>query len=454
MNRRFYLVRCYAIGVASICLLASTFAWGGTQTVAIDRDRGREMLKTIKADLKKYYYDPSFHGMDVETSFRVADDRIRSAASNGEIFGIIAQLLSGLNDSHTFFLAPDRVSRIDYGWRMQIIGDNCYVVAVKPGTDAAAKGLKRGDVIHTLDGFIPIRQNFWKFDYLYYRLSPRTGISVVVKDGNESFRQLNIASKLTEGKELAKQEDKAAKRERERKKAGTSVYYPRYYEAGTDLIVCKMPSFDLDDGDVDKIITTVRSYKSLIVDLRRNEGGFETALVRLAGYFFDRKMRIADVKERDKVKPLETLPRSDKTFSGRVIVLVDSGSASAAEVFARVMQLEKRGLVIGDQTAGAVMAARHFAHSYDRGVYTINISFYGASITIADLIMTDGKSLEHTGVIPDEVIVPSANDLQERRDPVLAHAASLLGVKLDPKSAGALFPLDIDTEVEMGTTQD
>ena len=68
--------------------------------------------------------------------------------------------------------------------------------------------------------------------------------------------------------------------------------------------------------------------------------------------------------------------------------------------------------------------------------------FYGASITESDIILPDGKSLERTGVIPDELLLPTAADLAARHDPLLSHAALLVGATLAADKAGALFPLD------------
>jgi C-terminal processing protease CtpA/Prc len=84
------------------------------------------------------------------------------------------------------------------------------------------------------------------------------------------------------------------------------------------------------------------------------------------------------------------------------------------------------------------MEARH----YDYKIGADTVVFYGASITDADLIMTDGKSLEHNGVLPDEFILPTAADIANDRDPVLAHAADTLGAKLSQEAAGKLFPYE------------
>ena len=119
-------------------------------------------------------------------------------------------------------------------------------------------------------------------------------------------------------------------------------------------------------------------------------------------------------------------------------MLVDSRSASAAELFARVVQLEKLGTVIGDRTSGKVMRSK--TYPFQMGADTV--IFYAASITDADIVMTDGKSLEGAGVVPDKLMLPTGADLAAQRDPVLAYAASLAGVKLDPEKAGAMFPVE------------
>jgi C-terminal processing protease CtpA/Prc len=101
------------------------------------------------------------------------------------------------------------------------------------------------------------------------------------------------------------------------------------------------------------------------------------------------------------------------------------------------MQMEKRAVVIGDLSSGAVMRSRF--HQTALGAETF-VAF-GVGVTDADLIMTDGKSLEHAGVIPDELVLPSGADLAAKRDVVMVHALELVGVKVTPEKAGAFFPI-------------
>ena len=56
--------------------------------------------------------------------------------------------------------------------------------------------------------------------------------------------------------------------------------------------------------------------------------------------------------------------------------------------------------------------------------------------------MSDGQSLERVGVTPDELLLPTAEDLAARRDIVLTRAVELAGGKIDPVKAGALFPIE------------
>jgi len=188
------------------------------------------------------------------------------------------------------------------------------------------------------------------------------------------------------------------------------------------------------DRDIDRAVRRAQDFKALVLDLRGDPGGLVSTLLRLAGDLVG-----ADTfgvrRERAKTEPLRTRTGGPR-FTGTVVAVVDAQSASSAEVLAYLLQMRKRGTVVGDRTAGAVMESKGYEHRVGVDI----VVFYYMSVTVADLVFSDGTRLEGQGVIPDEIVLPSGADLAGLRDPALARAITLAGHAVTPEAAGRLFP--------------
>jgi C-terminal processing protease CtpA/Prc len=405
-----------------------------------NRDRARAILHDAYDNVKKHYYDPKFHGLDLDARYHQYDEKISAAGSLSQSFGMVAGFLDGLNDSHTFFNPPSRPYRVDYGYRLQMYGNDCFVTRVRPGTDAETK-VHPGDQVLGYNKFDVTRADFWKMSYYFNSLAPQKGSILEIRESSGQSRELTIDAKVRELKrvlDLTGQDGGGDFWDLVRQEENSDhVVRQRWVDAG-DVMVWKMPEFFIEDREVDRIFNDARKHKTLILDLRGNPGGAVTTLDRVVGNLFDHDLKIADRDGRKELKPEIAKTRGGDIFTGQLIVLVDSASASCAELLPRVIQLEHRGTVIGDRTAGAVMEARHYPGSLGMDTKI----FYGFSITEADLTMKDRKSLEHTGVTPDELVLPTAKDLASGSDPVLARAFELAGHKVDPVAAGKMFPFE------------
>lgn len=407
---------------------------------SINRERAIDILRDAYENVKKHYYDPKYHGLDIDARYHEYDGKIRNANSLGQAFGIVAAYLDGLKDSHTFFDPPPRPFHLDYGYRMQMYGDNCFISTVRPGTDAETK-VHPGDQVLTLNTYDVNRGDFWNMEYYFNTLSPQKASNLQLRDPAGQERAITVDAKVRQLKRVMDLTGADGGNDfndliREMEHEAHAVRQ-RLVEMG-DVAIWNMPEFDLDDQEVDRIFSVARKHKALVLDLRGNPGGAVVTLERMISDIFDHEIKIADRIGRKELKPQIAKAHGGDKFTGKIVVLVDSRSASAAELFARVMQLEKRGTVIGDKSAGAVMEALHYSGSQG----TDTKIFYGFSITDADLIMKDGKSLEHVGVMPDEIMLPSAKDLAEGRDPVLARAVEIAGGHIEPAAAGKLFPIE------------
>ncbi len=406
------------------------------QMTRLDREERQAILATVYDDIRKDYYDPKFHGLDWAAKYAEAKEKVSKATTKTEANLQIAAMLESLNDSHTHFIPPLRSVREDYGFFYQAFGDRCFVTHVKPGTDAEAKGLKRGDELLTINGFAPARDSLEKMKYVLNVLYPQIGLRLDVRDTAGKIRKLDVMAKEKQRPAILTGVDRwraGLDREENLRQA-----QPAWVVFGDKLMILRLLNFSLTDFAADSLADKARQYSTLIIDLRGNPGGALNSLKRFAGNLFEEDVKIGDEVKRDKTTPVVTKGKHDGAFKGKLFVLVDSESASAAEIFSRVVQIEKRGAVLGDVTSGSVMAAQFRPHTYG----TRQVLTYSVELSVADFIMTDGMSLEHTGVIPDEKILPTQQDLAAERDPVLAAVAAKAGVNLSPEKAGELFPFE------------
>lgn len=396
------------------------------------RSESIALLEEIRDNLKKLYYDKTFHGIDLEAKVKAAKERINTLEYNWQMYRVLVQFLMDFDDSHTSFHLPPRTDYFDYGFSMQMFGYDCFVISVKKDSDADKQGLQVGDQITSIGKFKPNRKDLWKIIYVLYRLDPADTVDLTVKKLDGTEQKLTVTAKTMTRKQW---------REDVKKRKNEEKYKPfKCQEVSSAVIACKLYSFEVEKNDIDKMMTEANKYQKMILDLRGNGGGLVYIEEYLLGHFFERDVKIGNIITRDKTDERFAKTRGDRVFKGELVVLVDSRSASAAEMTARTLQIEKRAKIVGDVSAGAVMT------SYSLGLFSPSsaladevISYVGMSVSVADVVMSDGTRLEKVGVIPDVPVIPTGMALNKKMDAVLAYAATLLGAELTPEKAGEFY---------------
>ena len=433
--RKFIIAAAAALLVQTISLSAQVRIDEvvGKSNPKLNRSRGLNMLKEIKGALETHYYDKNYRGIDVDLKYKEAAEKIKDLETNAQIFRVIATFLLEFDDSHTRFFPPNRSNRVEYGFAMQMIGDRCVVVSVKKGSDAEKKGIKVGDQIAKIGQYPVTRDSLNVLNYYLYQLEPMPVLPVTLLDGGTTERSFVVEASF---KSLADRKKEAEKRRKE--KTGENPY--KCSKLSVDTTACQLLTFSVEKKYIDQMMKEALAGSKLILDLRGNRGGFVKIEEYLVGHFFDREIKVADMITRKKTDTRIAKPaKEDRQFKGELVVLIDSDSASAAEVFARVIQLEKRGKIVGDTSAGGVMTSYNLSMANSRGFEgNETVSFYGMNVTVADVIMSDGKRLEQIGVVPDYPVGPTGQALANKTDPVLAYAAGLLGTKISLEDAGRL----------------
>ncbi len=276
-----------------------------------DRDITFMMLRQVEKDVRKHYYDPAFHGIDLTARVREAEHRLETTTGFNDAMATISDLLTQLDDSHTTFLPPNGRVRVNYGWQMAMVGGVPLVVSVEPGSDAAAKGLAPGDRVLMLNGVEPNRGNLQRLTYFYRFIRPQSQQRVAILKPDGSARTLEIQSRvetrvIIDLHTLLMEIEEMVHRARD-------VSEP----VGPDILVWKMAVFR-DPDHVDAMIGKARNYETLVLDLRGNGGGAVDALRQLVSRCFDREVHVATVQQREKRERRIAKP-ARSGFRGRLI---------------------------------------------------------------------------------------------------------------------------------------
>ncbi|MEC9375278.1 MAG: S41 family peptidase, partial [Pseudomonadota bacterium] len=131
--------------------------------------------------------------------------------------------------------------------------------------------------------------------------------------------------------------------------------------------------------------------RGLLLDLRDNPGGLLQGAIDLSNIFLDSGL-IVEVKGRsESANSIYNATSGDIIDGANILVLVNGGSASAAEIFAAAIQDNKRGLIVGTQTFGKGSAQTVIPLS-DGSAIKITTSRYFTPL---------GQAIQDQGIIPD-----------------------------------------------------
>ena len=173
-----------------------------------------------------------------------------------------------------------------------------------------------------------------------------------------------------------------------------------------------------------QILSTIRKFEKnsklggYILDLRNNPGGLLTQAINITDFFLD-DGEIVSTKGRKKTETRKFFARKGDEVKGKpIIVLINNGSASAAEIFAGALKDHKRAIILGE-------------NSYGKGSVQSIIPLAnggGMRLTISKYYLPSGSSISEVGVTPDIVVEEISDDFQikSKNDNQLNYALKLL----------------------------
>jgi carboxyl-terminal processing protease len=175
--------------------------------------------------------------------------------------------------------------------------------------------------------------------------------------------------------------------------------------------------------DIDAALFAARDADGVIFDLRGNPGGVVGMIGGVAGHFTDSATNLGTMRGRGSTMNLRTNPRVVNRagervpiISAPVAILVDEFSASTTEFFTAGLQGLGRARVFGTTSSGQALPALMLR--LPNGDVLMH--------PIADHVDATGRTVEGTGIVPDEATPLRRRDLVNGRDAAMDAARAWL----------------------------
>ncbi len=148
------------------------------------------------------------------------------------------------------------------------------------------------------------------------------------------------------------------------------------------------------------------NIKGYVIDLRNNPGGLLAQAINITDFFLD-DGEIVSTKGRKVSETRKFFARKGDEINGKpIVVLINNGSASAAEIFAGALKDHKRAIILGE-------------NSYGKGSVQSIIPLQnggGMRLTISKYYLPSGKSISEVGVTPDILVEENEDDFKINSD--------------------------------------
>ncbi|MBZ4203314.1 MAG: S41 family peptidase [Methylovulum sp.] len=312
---------------------------------------------------------------------RIKHDYVEPVSDKKLLEDAIRGMLSGL-DPHSAYLIADEYQELKEGTTGQFGGlgievtmENGFIKVVSPIDDTPAQkaGIKAGDVFVKLDDK-PVKGMSLADAVKMMRGEPGSKILLtVVREGAETPLKISIARDIIKVKSVK-----------------SKILEPGY-------AYVRISSFQSGTGEnLHEALSTLKKdnkakLKGLVLDLRNNPGGVLNAAVEVSDAFIKSGLivytegRIENSEMRFNAAP------DDLIDDAPMVVLINSGSASASEIVAGALQDQKRAIIMGEKSFGK------------GSVQTILPTSNGAAVklTTARYFTPSGRSIQAEGIEPD-----------------------------------------------------